>query len=178
MDAAAACDVGAGRTISLTGLTRRRFYVTIPMMRRMVMLAIVFAACASSNTGIGVNVTEVRSRTEKPLTLGSHHYRIRVTNRSGEPISVHSIHVQPAGMTELDVDDATETYDETVGPDATHTFDMHIYVRQSRAIERGGPNQLSFNEFIDSLRVMIIGQNGKGNFPDSGDYPIGVEPTG
>jgi hypothetical protein len=143
------------------------------------MLAVVFAACASSsNTGIAVAVTELRAPGQPRPTVGDHYYRIRITNRSAEPISVHSIHIQPAGMTELDVEDVTETFDETIGPDATHTFGMHMYVRQSRAVEPGGPNKLSFNEFIDTLRVMVVGNTDKGPFTDSGDYPIGVEIPG
>ena len=140
-------------------------------------LAVVFAACASSSSGISVSVTELRGRGQRPPTVGEHFYRIRVTNHSTEPIAVESINIQPAGMTELDVEDASQSFDETIGADESRTFDMTMDVLSSRAIEHATLYTPSFNSSIDSLRVMIVGRNEKGRFTDSGDYPIGYEPV-
>jgi hypothetical protein len=129
-------------------------------------LALALAACASSSGGIAVSVAELRMPGIAPAAVGDHYYRIRVTNRSAEPIVVESIHLEVAGMTEFDVEDATESFDESLGSEDTRTFDMQIRVLPGRDTSR---------KYIDSLRVMIMGRNEKGNFTDSGDYPVGVE---
>ena len=76
------------------------------------------------------------------------------------------ITVQPAGMTEMDVDEGTQTFDEPVGPGQTRAFDMEVRVMPGRATDRSP---------INTLRVMVFGRNEKGPFTDSGDYGVGVE---
>jgi|ERR1051325_8285765 hypothetical protein len=141
----------------------------MPTARRcLVALAFVIAACASSSSGgVSVAVAELRGRGQRPQAVGAHYFRIRVTNRGTEPILVESIHIQPAGMTELDVEDATENFDESIASGDTRTFDMEIRVMSSRASSAGMS--------IDSLRVMVVGRNEKGRFTDSGDYGVGTE---
>jgi hypothetical protein len=129
-------------------------------------LAIVFAACASSsNTGLAVSVTELREPGIRTPAVGEHYYRIRVTNRSDEGIVVESIHIQPSSS-DFDIEDATEPFGDSIGPEETRAFDMSMRVRPNRAVQSG---------FIDSVRVLIEARNEKGSFSDSGDYWVGAE---
>jgi hypothetical protein len=139
-------------------------------------LAVGLAACASSSSphALVIGVTELRQNGRPRQIAGDHYYRIRVTNRSTEEIVIDRIHIEPAGMTELDVEDATQAFNEAVGPDQTLPFDMPIRVLQDRASNAAR----GFSGYIDSLRVMIEAHNEKGSFSDSGDYGVGVEQPG
>ena len=137
-------------------------------------LAVGVAACASSPSShaIVVAVTELRQPGRPRPIAGDHYYRIRVTNRSAEAIVVDRIHIEPAGITEADVEDATQQFGESIGPDETRPFDMPIRVLSNRG------TQDAFTPTIDSLRVMIEAHNEQGSFSDSGDYGVGVERPG
>jgi hypothetical protein len=124
-------------------------------------------ACASSSSrAIAVSVTELREGGPR-RAVGEHYYRVRVTNRSAEQITVERIRIDLAS--DLDVEDSTENFDEQIGPEETRPFDVMIRVMENRAL-RGG--------YIDSVRVTIEARNEKGSFTDSGDYWIGAERAG
>lgn len=139
-------------------------------------LAVGLAACASSSAphSIAVAVTELRRAGHPRPIVGDHYYRIRVTNRSAEAIVVDSIHIAPAGMTELEVEDSTQQFNEPVGPEQTLPFDMPIHIYADRASR----SAQGFQVYIDSVRVLIEAHNEKGSFTDSGDYGVGVERAG
>ena len=143
------------------------------MTRRSVALLAVLltVGCASSTSphGLSIGVTELRQQGHPLPVLGTHFYIIRVQNRGADTITVHTITIAPAGMTELDVDNATETFDETVNPQQESRFNMVVTVQYSRAAMG------TISNTIQSLRVTIGGQGANGTFFDTGEYPIGVE---
>ena len=145
------------------------------MIRRAGALFAAFLALSCASTSqhhLNVSVAELRQPGHPLPVIGTHFYIIRVRNSGSEPITVHTITVAPGGMTELDVENATQTFDETVVPEQEARFDMTIDVLVSRAIAG------TISDSIQSLRVTIGGQGANGAFVETGDYTVGVEQRG
>lgn len=139
------------------------------MRRALVALVLLAAACAStpSQHAMGISVNEVRQPGSRPSALGTHFYRITVQNHSSTPFVVQTIHVAPGGMSEMDVDNATQEFGDTVMPDETRTFDMMVTVLASRGNNVG---------FIDALQITLDCRTDSGeHFIESGNYTIGID---
>lgn len=142
------------------------------MIRRSVALfaALLTVSCASSTLhGLSIGIKEVRQPGRPLPIVGNHYYIIRIRNTGTEPVIVNTITIAPSGMTEIDVETATERFGEAVNEGQEVRFEMLLTVLNSRGAED------PITKYIQSLRVTIGGQGPHGTFVDSGDYPVGVE---
>lgn len=140
------------------------------MRKGILALLLLAVGCASAPSAhhVDVRVTELRQPGQPTMSMGTHFYRIRVRNAGTEPFTVTGISVQPGGMTEADVENSSQRFNDLVNPGETVPFDMIVTVQVSRAL-------MGSQGTIDSLRVVIMGEGPNGSFYETGDYSIGVD---
>jgi len=140
-------------------------------MHRAAIALLILAACASGRSGHRTStwVNEVLpDGMPHPAVIGPHYLRIHLQNLSHEPILVQSIHVEAAGQ-DLDSDQDTVPFNQTVEPGQTASFDMYLTVSTRAAAAHSG--------ILSEVTLTIGGKTSEGSdiIIDSGRYFIGRE---
>ena len=131
-------------------------------MRRGVLILLLAAACASTDTKPrGLRVDVIEQRGQRMTIAGPHSYIVRLSNISAEPIAVESIQLGTSGASDLIFEDAMQNIGEELAPGETREYPMFVtIVAQTRSSSQ-------FTSSIDSVTVTTACRAASGDFVDS-----------
>jgi hypothetical protein len=130
---------------------------------------VTLVSCASGTQGpkaLGVQVFEARSRNRAVSVEGQHAFRIRITNRSEEAVSIDSISLS-SFSNEIQFHNADQIFQEVLEPSQTSDFPMFVDITAA-------PMNHAYS--IDTVDVAITcHSSARGNFTESGSHAVVVE---